>query len=483
MKIVFTYPPINTDKGTPLLSQNRQFQYFNEPTYIYPVVPAYAATLLKKNGFDILWMDCIAERKKEKEFYEFIKDEKPDIIVIETKTPVVKQHWEIIGEIKKRYPDIRVVLCGDHVTAMPLESMQNSDVDFILTGGDYDFLLLNLCKIIKNSEPYTNLEPGIYYRNNGEVRNSGKFVLNHNLNDLPFIDRELTMWKLYAFKNGNFKMTPGTYIMAGRDCWWGRCKFCSWPTLYPEFRTRTPENVLDEINILANEYKIKEIMDDTGTFPVGKWLREFCQGMIDRGLNNEISIDCNMRFGILTPEDYVLMKKAGFRLILFGLESANQETLDRIDKNLKVEDTIKSCKMAKSAGLYPHITIMFGYPWESYEEAFKTLELGRWLLKKGIAYTVQATIVIPYPGSRLFNECKAHSELRTKDWEDYDMKKSVMKTQFDDKNMSDLVRGIYSVAYNPEFIFRRIISIRDIYDVMYFLRGFKKALGHILDFK
>jgi radical SAM superfamily enzyme YgiQ (UPF0313 family) len=483
MKVIFTYPPINRHKGTPLLSQNRQFQYFKEPTYIYPVVPASAATLLKENGFQVLWKDCIAEEIAEDAFIKFICEEKPDLIAIETKTPVVKHHWDSIKKIKQSCRNVKIALCGDHVTALPLESMQSSEVDFVITGGDYDFLLLNLCKDLRDKENYVNLEPGIYYRHNNEIKNTGRFKLNHNLNGLPFIDRELTNWKLYAYKNGNFKKTPGTYIMSGRDCWWGKCKFCSWPTLYPEYRTRFPENVLDEISILAREYKIKEVMDDTGTFPIGDWLKQFCDGMIKRGLNREIYFDCNMRFGVLNLEDYKLMKQAGFRLVLFGLESANQNTLDRIDKNLKVQDIVESCKMARSAGLFPHITIMFGYPWETYEDALKTLELGRWLLKKGFAYTVQATIVIPYPGSRLFDECRISNELKTEDWNEFDMKKTVMKTQFDDKKMSGLVQGIYSVLYNPEFIFRRIFSIKDFDDFIYYVRGFKKALGHIFDFK
>lgn len=482
MKILFTYPPISIEKGTPLLSQNRQFQYFNEPTYIYPVVPAYAITLLKKEGFEVLWKDCIAQNIKEKAFFEFLAEEKPHVIAMETKTPVVKQHWRIIDKIKERLPLVKIVLCGDHVTALPHESMSNSQVDFVLTGGDYDFLLLSLCRALKNRQSYDSLEPGIYFRKNGEINNTGRFILSHDLNELPFIDRDLTQWKLYAYKNGNFKKTPGTYIMAGRDCWWGKCKFCSWPTLYPEFRVRSVQSVLDEIETLTRKYNIKEVMDDTGTFPIGGWLREFCKGMIESGLNKQISLDCNMRFGVLTPEDYVLMKKAGFRLILFGLESANQETLNRIDKNLKEEDIVKSCKMARSAGLYPHITIMFGYPWETYDQAIKTLELGRWLLKKGIAYTVQSTIVIPYPGTKLFDECKVDNKLITENWEDYDMKKTVMKTKFEDQKMAELVRGIYNVAYSPEFIFRKIVSIRDAYDFLYLLKGFKKALGHIFDF-
>jgi len=482
MKIIFAYPPLNTAKGTPLLSQNRQFQYFKNPTYIYPVVPAYVATLLKKNGFNIIWKDCIAENLNKEDFLNFIQKENPDVVAMETKTPVVKQHWKIIDEIKGLKEGIKTILCGDHVTALPLESMQNSRVDFVLTGGDYDFLLLNLSRILKNSEPYINLEPGIYYRDGGQIKNSGQFVLRHSLDDLPFIDRDLTQWKLYAFKNGNFKKTPGTYIMSGRDCWWGKCKFCSWPTLYPVFRVRSVNNVLDEIGMLSREYGVKEIMDDTGTFPVGKWLSDFCEGMIERKLSEKVVLDCNMRFGVLNLREYSLMKKAGFRLVLFGLESANQKTLDRINKNLKVEDIINSCKMARNAGLYPHITIMFGYPWETYKDALRTLELGKWLLRKGIAYTVQATIVMPYPGSKLFDECKERGELVTEDWDDYDMKKPVMKTLFGEDKMSKLVQGIYSVAYNPEFILRRIASIRDISDILYFVRGFKKASAHILDF-
>lgn len=485
MKIAITYPPIDTKKGTPLLAQNRQFQYFKEPTYIYPVVPAYAATLLEKNGFEVLWKDCIAERTKDEEFYKFLKIEKPDIIVIESKTPVIKKHWQIIDYIKKLCPQVKIVLCGDHVTALPNESMQNSKVDFVLTGGDYDFVLFNLCTVIRDKDYYSNFEPGVYFRHKDEIKNSGQFILNHNLDDLPFIDRDLTKWKLYAFRNGNFKRTPGTYIMSGRDCWHridGGCTFCAWPILYPQFRTRSVKNVLDEIEYLVRNYKVKEIMDDTGTFPVGQWLSSFCLGMIERGLNQKVSIDCNMRFAALNLEEYKLMKEAGFRLVLFGLESANQKTLDRINKNLKVEQIIESCKNAKVAGLFPHITIMFGYPWESYEDAFRTLELGRWLLKKGIAYTVQATIVIPYPGSQLFQECKENKELLTLNWEDYDMKKPVMRVQFEQERLLGLVQGIYSVAYNPEFITRRIFSIRDFYDIKYFFRGIQKVAGHLLDF-
>ncbi|OIO36394.1 MAG: B12-binding domain-containing radical SAM protein [Candidatus Omnitrophica bacterium CG1_02_44_16] len=489
MKIAIAYPPLNAKKGAPLLSQNRQFQYFKEPTYIYPVVPAQAATLLKKAGHEVFWIDGIAEGISYEDFLKRVIDIKPDVIAMETKTPVVKQHWKIINDLKKLCTinyKLLTILFGDHVTALPQESFDNSKVDFVLTGGDHDFLLLSLCNSINHELStinYASLEPGIWYRDNGVVKNTGAFKLDHDLNSIPFIDRDLAKWQLYAFKNGNFKRTPGTYIMSGRDCWWGKCKFCSWPTLYPRFRSRRSENVVNEIGSLVERYGVSEIMDDTGTFPIGDWLDDFCSIMMHRGLNKKVAIDCNMRFGALSLAEYKKMRQAGFRLVLFGLESANQKTLDRIDKNLKVEDIIGSCRAAREAGLYPHITIMFGYPWETYDEALNTLKLGRWLLKKGFAYTVQATVVIPYPGSKLFEECRKDGTLGTLNWDDYDMKQPVMKSPINDAQMMGLVRGIYNVAFNPEFIFNRLRSVRDMSDLAYFGRGTKKILGHIFDFE
>ena len=490
MKVFICFPPLNCQKGFPTLGQNRQFQYFKEPTYIYPVVPASAATLLKKNGFYVKWIDCIAENINYSQFLEIIKEEKPDLIAFEAKTPVIKQEWQIINDLKKIARDnnwnLITVLFGDHVTALPQESFANSDVDFVLTGGDYDFLLLNLCNTVRESKDFTNLETGIWFREDGKIKNTGKFKLNHNLDSLPFIDRELTKWWLYAYKNGNYRRTPGTYIMSGRDCWHRKergCKFCSWTTLYPSWRTRKVDNVLNEIEYLVSNYPVKEITDDTGTFPAGGWLIDFCQGMIKRGLNKRVNLDCNMRFGAVDYQGYKLMQKAGFRFLLFGLESANQKTLDRINKNLKVETIIESCKLARQAGLYPHITIMFGYPWESFEDAKKTLELGKWLLKKDYAYTMQATIVIPYPGTPLFEECKEKNLLSTLDWNLYDMKLPVMKLNFPSEKLLKLVQSMYSVSFSPEFILRKLLSIKDFDDIRYFRRAFLKVIGHIVDFK
>ncbi len=168
---------------------------------------------------------------------------------------------------------------------------------------------------------------------------------------------------------------------------------------------------------------------------------------------------------------------------MFGLESANQTTLDRIHKGEKIEDMIESCRLAKKAGLSPHVTIMFGYPWETEEEVQNTVRLGRRLLQKGYAHTLQATVVIPYPGTPLYRECVENGWLQTEDYEEYDMRRPVMKTPIGDKKLKEAVQSVYKVAFNPEFLARRIAGIRSWDDIKFFGRAAKQVLGHLMDFK
>ena len=487
MKISISYPPIISEKGVPLLSQNRQFQFFQSPTYIYPVVPAYAATLLANAGYDVVWDDGIAEEKTYIQWLNDLERSTPDVIMIETKTPVVKKHWSMISDIKSVLPASKVVLVGDHVTALPLESMEQSEVDFVLTGGDYDFLLLNLVDFLNGTTK--QLESGIWYREKGNIRNTGQFKQNHNLDNLPHINRDLTQWQLYSERNGNFKVTPGAYTMAGRDCWWrkdGGCTFCSWPTLYPVFRVMKPERLADEIGLLIGKYKVKSVFDDTGCFPVGTWLRKFARLLIERGYNDEIEFSCNMRFGTLARDDYKLMKKAGFRMLLFGVESGSQQTLDRLNKGITVDRIINECKVPREEGLEPHITIMVGYPWEKRENALLTLNLAKMLMENGWAVTLQSTVVIPYPGSKLYDEALKNGWFRVDphDYERFDMKEPVLSTpDMTPEEVMKLCDEIYKVFLAPKYILKQLTRIRSLRDIKYSIKGAVKVLGHVKDFR
>ena len=497
--VVVGYPPIESKKGVALLSQNRQFQYFNAPTYIYPMVPAYAASNLQHHGYKTFWMDGIAEKKKYDDWVEDLKNVGANYLLVETKSPVVKTHWKQIFDLKKRLPNLKLIWVGDHISAFPIETMENSPVDYLITGGDYDFVVVNLLNHIHRGEP---LEGGVYWRagnrdikakstvtyklKNGTVAYStGAASLRHNLDELPFVDRDLTKWELYAYANGNYKYFPGTYMYSGRDCWWNRCTFCVWDhTLNPigSYRSFSPERLFAEVKHVVDNYGIKEIFDDAGTMFIGPKLKRFCELLTESGYNKKVRYGCNMRFNAINQEYYDLMGKAGFRFILYGMESGNQKTLDKLDKGTKEADAINGPRMARQAGLDPHITIMLGYPWESYEDAKRTIEIAKYAFKKGYYETMQATLVIPYPATPLWKECKKNGWLLTEDYDKYDMRQPIMKIPFSHKKILELEQDLYSCFMTPQYILRKLIGIRSVHDFTYlFFMGWK-LIGHLLDF-
>ncbi|MDD5481936.1 MAG: radical SAM protein, partial [Candidatus Shapirobacteria bacterium] len=368
--------------------------------------------------------------------------------------------------------------------ALPQESLENSPVDHILTGGDYDFSLLNL---VSHLEGEQKLEGGVFYRKKKKIINSGALKLNHNLDDLPMIDRDLTCWQDYAYKNSNFYRVPGAYTMFARDCWWGKCSFCSWAhNLYPPqtYRVVSPQKAFVEVKHLVEQYQVKEIMDDSGTFPQRAWLKEFAKLMIDSGLNQRVKINCNLRFNSdLEEEDYQLMAKAGFRFLLFGLESANQKTLDKINKGLKIDQVEKTLTLASRAGLMPHVTVMVGYPWEDEADIKQTTAFVKRLFKKGLIFTMQATLVIPYPGTPLFLEAKKKGWLKTQKWADYDMRKAILKTKMSEKKLKNHIQSLYASFASLQFILRTLKSIRGIDDIKYIAFQGLKFIAKKLDFK
>lgn len=260
---------------------------------------------------------------------------------------------------------------------------------------------------------------------------------------LPHPDR---VWTNAADKNyqanGNFKYHPGTYIQSASGCWHGACSFCV--EQGQKYEVRPVEDVISEIEeIKAQNYR--EVFDDSATFPTGEWLSQFCDQLVRRKLG--IRLGCNMR---MVDVDYKSLRNAGFRMLLFGLESANPDTLLRINKGVKIED-IKYIKKAAEAGLEPHVAVMFGYPWETDQDAVHTLRTVHYLLKKGYAKTAQASFYTPKVGQDSYGE--------------------------PNYNQRVYVRRVYDIKWNLEFWFNKLRDIHDVNDLNYLWRQMKAGMG------
>jgi anaerobic magnesium-protoporphyrin IX monomethyl ester cyclase len=125
---------------------------------------------------------------------------------------------------------------------------------------------------------------------------------------------------------------------------------------------------------------------------------------------------------------------------------------------------------------------MMGYPWETLEDAKRTIALSKKMFDKGYVDTLQATIVIPYPGTPLFRECKEKDWLTTLDWDKYDQRTAIMKSPLTEKDIKELTQGLYKSFMTPKYVWRRIIGIRGIDDVKFLFRAAGKLFGHLADF-
>jgi len=491
MKVLVGFPPTQSPLGTPLLSQNRQFQYFNKPTFLYPVVLGTGATMVKEAGHDVIWEDAIAQFMNWSEYDEMLEREKPDIFLFETKAPVVKQHWRGINHIKKKFPNIKIVICGDHVSYLPGETLENSKVDYVINGGYYDFAMLDLVNWLDSGK--TGAPNGIWYRDgDGNVVENGRYEFykesDRDINDAPFPDRKLTKYMNYQ-DEFNLKGRPQFYIMSARDCQYGKCTFCVWDhALYPKgaYKQRSPENTFAEVKHLVDNFGAREIFDDAGTIPPGVWLNKFCQLMIDSGYNEKVMYSCNMRFGWVNADMYLLMKKAGFRLLKYGLESGCQKTIDKLDKGTEVSKVFQHCKDAKDAGLTIHITMMVGYPWETKSDAMETFKLAKKLMTAGLVDIHQSTVIMPYPGTPLYEEAVNEGWLRfdKTDYEKLAMDQPAMKNmEMTPDEVQALCKNNYKIYLTPSYVWHHLKSrVRSWEDIVYSIEGLTSVIGHMKDF-
>ena len=219
-----------------------------------------------------------------------------------------------------------------------------------------------------------------------------------NFEDLPFPDRVFTdsMNPRYL-KYGNYKKSRGTHYLSSNLCWWGKCTFCVDTQRLKEGEhrgVRSVDHVLSEIDDCIR-IGHNEAFDDAGTIPIGDWLTEFCNKMISSGRNKKIMLGCNLKPISEKVVPFKLMKEAGFRFILVGVESANQATIDKIKKGQESNKVIENMKAMNDAGLEVHLTSMFGYEWETHEDAMRTVNEIHFLLKKGYVKTAQASVYMP----------------------------------------------------------------------------------------
>ena len=490
MKVAISYPPIVNELGQKaMVSQNRNVQYFSVPTYLLPVTHAQAATLLKKNGFEVIWDDGNSQLKSYDLWFSDLTETEPDLIVFESTTPVMKFMWSTINKVKLALPNSIIIMTGYHSMRMPDETFDNSKTDIVMLSNHIDFVLLKLAKNLKINKDINDLNiDGIALRkNNKTLKLSFKKV--ENINNSELIDRDLIKWKNYAYENGNFLQTPGTYASSViRDCSFGKCTFCRYNGPELSFSIMNVKKSVDEYERLINEYNVKEIFDDSGVWYRGKDARDFANEIIKRGLHKKgCYFGFNTRFEYLDEETIELLGKANFRFVLLGLESGSDYTLNKLKKGYTKETVLNTLKLLTKHGMHPHLTIMVGYYWETQEMLDQTVNFVKKIMLDGLARTLQVTLCTPLDYTPYHQECIDNDVLLVSDYNDFDMSRLIVKTPIPHQRYYDAVKEMYYIALSPRFILRQLLFLKKFkkrnfqFLFTYGLRALRRVRQHVFN--
>lgn len=473
MKILFIHPPW-PGPGYGLRSQNRWPRKRGDKTNRYPVLLCYAATLLKKKGHPVKYIDSVYQDLDYAATLKEIKSYNPDVIFFETSTSTFNYDVHLVSRIKKDLPNVTIIVGGSHVTKFPLKSLNESEIDIIVKG-EMDFTLLETVNALEKQKDLHGIL-GICFRDkSGNAFNNPKRPLIKDLDSLPFPDRNLIPHQWYI--EGHAIKKPFTFVMSARGCP-NRCTFCLWPNVYYDHkvRFRTPRNVVDELEWLRKKYGIKEVFFDEGTFNTSeKRAIDISKEIVRRKV--KMIWSCSGRVDRVSKEMLKWMKRSGCKMICYGAESANPKTLKRTNKGITVDQIKRAFKLTKEAGIITHANFMLGFPWETKEDMKRTVKLAL----ESNPDTVQFSLVFPHPGSEMYDQAVKNGWFRKGvigNWEMFDMTHGpVLKTKVPrDELMRAVSRYHARFFFRPTYIIRQLLSIRTKED---FKRVFKGAASVI----
>lgn len=182
-----------------------------------------------------------------------------------------------------------------------------------------------------------------------------------------------------------------------------QCTFCDASQfLSRRLRFRDMAHVMDEIEwVLAHAGKQAAFSIVDEAFVVKrKWVVQFCETLKERGL--AIEWGCYGRIDRVDEELLRLMRDAGCTQIYFGIDSGADVVLEKIKKQLDMQEVMEKLVLAKKHIRDVTASFIWGYPFETYEDFLRTLTAIRGLERKGI--TTQLHQLVPVRATEIYRE-------------------------------------------------------------------------------
>jgi len=353
-----------------------------------PLGVASIAAVLEEKGYGVSVIDANAENLTKGEISFRLAELKPDVVGISCNySPLHNPSLQIAAMIKSEF-GIPVIAGGNHATALAEYILGCSrDIDFIARG-EGEIVLPDLLEALQSGANLNHIK-GITYREANSMCSTPDAPLMTDIDKLPMPAYHLLPMDKYTRYN----------IIASRGCPFN-CSYCASGVIFKrKMRYRSPEMVVDEIEQLFQTYGKRHFWFSDDTFTS---IPRYTNALLDELIKRDIRItwSCLTRVDIVTKELLEKMKRSGCSYISYGIESGNQEMLNKMGKAITLGEILTTLKLTSEVGIKQYAFFMVGFPGENWKTIMDSYKLIYQSKLDGAAFN----ILIPLPGTRLMSE-------------------------------------------------------------------------------
>jgi len=444
---------VNPSYEYPVL-KNAKFYYINK---IWPPIDlANCAALLEKEGFYVKIIDANAERLSPEEVSKQVKGF--DKIFITSSTldrwqcphPNIKPFLNCVDVIRKENPEAKIFVMGTHGTVKPKEILKLTKATAVIRR-EPELTVLEICK----NDRLDRIKGITFYKSKKMISNPDRKGLD--LNTLPVPAYHLLPLEkyFYEFLGGKFML-----FEASRSCPFN-CIFCL-KKAYGSYRKKSSEKLVEEVKYAIENFGVKNAYFIDLEFTVNrKLVEELCDFLIQK--KYDFKWCCQARFDTIDKRLLAKMKRAGCKLIHYGVESGSERIMKMINKKITIEQIEKGMKITKEVGIPTTCFFMFGFPTETIEDMEKTIQLAIKLNPTFASFH----IAIPYPDTVFYNMLSSSFN---------EMFPSAYTGEHSEEELKRIIKDAFKRYYfRPSYVISRLVEGN--YGML--LKQFKLFLSHI----
>ena len=378
-----------------------------------PFIPlgiSYLGAVCERAGHEVNVIDCQAEHLDFDQFRKRVAQTNADIVGVTSTTLTYKSAQENIRIAKEELPNCTTMIGGSHASFWDENALQESPALDIVVRREGEATFLELLNKLSQNQPLEGTLGSTHRNKDGTITRNPDRPFIENLDELPFPAYHLL--PLTAFHRMGKTVFP---LTTSRGCvYW--CDFCSTVRMFGRgYRMRSPKNVVDEMEKLQNTYGESQFTFYDDAFTVNQERTEkFCEELKARKLN--VHWDCETRVDMVTQGLLKTMRDAGCMAVWFGVESGSERILGQMNKKIKLDQTRLAFKTAQKLGLMTIASAVIGFPSETEETAWETINFIKELNPDDIGFYVAT----PYPGTPMYELVKKNGWLRITDFDKYD---------------------------------------------------------------